>query len=369
MSKLQLVVHGRVRDESTGGPPPSHSPGMFRVPVCGIVRYYALKPNEDAQAILDTLDGAVIDKCIMQQDYIHGDGTFRLRALPIPGVVLIRLYTDFAYEKWTYDESDHIGQYSQYVPLSSRGQDDGAPHGVDAGFLTMDGTVGLTDYDSWGQGYHGYQIIHPTRDDEEVHCEFRVQPGASRPIRFVDPNGDPIHGLEVKGLVSNVRKRDGDIDPLAITIKGDQTELVAIATDTPRRIVAASKNGQFYADVQVEHGDLQPLTVQLLPTASVSGRLLHSDGSPMVGYAPMPYYLGGNGWIVGLLFTNISATDEDGRFSIPAMVPMLDASIRFRHSKDDGRPEPVRPVEFYLPRQSRVGERLDLGDLCVDESG
>jgi hypothetical protein len=149
---------------------------------------------------------------------------------------------------------------------------------------------------------------------------------------------------------------------MAVVFDGSEVEVLALEPSKPRIVTVVSTDGKFTSKTVVDADDPQPMTIQLEPAASVSGRLLEdTTGLPLAGYTPMitahPF------------FTGLLKTDTDGRFVIHHLLPTFGTSISFQ--------EPHLPsmgvgytMKVYRPAalQDLVlskDEARDLGDIRI----
>ncbi|MGH7135844.1 MAG: hypothetical protein ACREHD_08900, partial [Pirellulales bacterium] len=182
--------------------------------------------------------------------------------------------------------------------------------------------------------------------------------------RFVGPDGNAVHGVTVHGLVAPPRA-------MAVVFDGSEAEVLALEPGKPRPVIAFSNDGKYAAKTMVGADDLQPLTVPLEPTGSVSGRLLKaSTGLPLAGYSALIAYSGADN-VRPFLANEPLKTGTDGRFLIRGLMPGLGASISFQE------PLPANSwmytCEVYKPDSLRnlvlrAGEVRDVGEIRVKPS-
>jgi hypothetical protein len=110
----------------------------------------------------------------------------------------------------------------------------------------------------------------------------------------------------------------------------------------------------------VREGDeKEPVTIRLLPTAVLTGRLLEGDGQPIAGAEVYVLYA-----TVGRQFTKSQPrwepprTDKDGRFRVEGIVPGVKVDLGFlkgRHRWISQTPLDLKPLQS--------GQTRDLGDI------
>ncbi|HKB35530.1 MAG TPA: carboxypeptidase-like regulatory domain-containing protein, partial [Gemmataceae bacterium] len=104
-------------------------------------------------------------------------------------------------------------------------------------------------------------------------------------------------------------------------------------------------------------------SVRLVPAGSVAGRLVDTDGQPLVGVTVSIGYIEGTARELERQLSQgreAIRTDRDGRFRLEGVVPGLKFSLSMRHNNS------------YLVGEPRIGQKeatsgktLDLGDLRV----
>ncbi len=361
-----VIVTGRVLEAGTGRPivsaPPweCHAPGGVGELRAGRVIYFPLSTNGTLRGTPTGLyfeDPAALNVRSLTA-LIGGDGRFRIAVPPGPGVLLVQAYPGLPWgaEHFpVWKESDGLHRLFPYVPLTARTRDDGAPDGDSGSFPGLAGPIPLATF-------HAYRVIDPPVDATALDLDLTIPRAPSRLLLFVDPDGRPLRGVTVAGLLA---------PPLPMTaLDGSEAEALALDPAEPRKVIALSKDGRYYARTTVGVGDPQPRTIRLEPAGSASGRLLDaSSGRPLAGHQVRVNYLKDKNLAVGPndnaqvpRVAEPAKTDDDGRFVIPGLIPGLGVSISFQ--------EPPLAVEVYQfdPLRGLVlrdGETRDLGDIRI----
>jgi hypothetical protein len=241
-----------------------------------------------------------------------------------------------------------------YLPLKGRTPDDGAPPSVDPMSLPgFAGPISLEDR-------HAYRVIDPPADAKEITVDFAIPRAPSRLLRFVDPDGRPVRGVTVRGLL-------GSTLPSA-AIEGSEAEATGLDPAAPREVLALSVDGRFYGRATVPIDPNGPLTIRLEPAGAVAGRLVDGAGRPLVKYGVSLSYAGSG---LERDFEPRSqiprpaaqvTTDAEGRFRVPGVVPGLRGSLTFQE------PRPADPLARHEPSAARAlvvrpGETRDLGTI------
>ena len=355
-----VVVTGRVLEAGTDRPivsavPWVCGPGGVVDPQGGFVYYLPLSNNRALRGTPTGLyfeDPAALHVGPLSAQ-IGGDGRFRVAVPPGPGVLLVLAAPGlplFALEGGVWKESEGLHRLFPYAKLSARTNDDGAPDGDSRNLPGFAGPISLAKYCA-------YRVIDPPADATTLSVDLTVPRGPSRTLRFVGPDGRPVRGVTVLGLLA---------PPLPMTVlDGSEAEALALDPAEPREVIALSNDGRYSGRTTVGVTDPQPRTIRLEPAGSASGRLLDaSSGRPLAGYSARLTYLKDEDLAVDM-YNNARVprvvepvkTDDDGRFVIPGLIPGLRASISFQQ----GASQPAQVFGLVL----RAGETRDLGDLRI----
>jgi hypothetical protein len=341
-----VVVRGTVLEADTGRPivsAPYSSchvlwPGPLRT---GAVTYYPLATNN---ALRGTPAGLSFEgfPANYLSAQIDPDGRFRLAVPPGPGLLLIQSTPGLPFGVTMGEvvkESDGLHKLFPYVTVTARAVNDGAPPGVG------DSIPGFASAIPLGESYHAYRVIDPPADAKTLDVKFTVRRGASRPVRFVGPDGRPMKGVTVQGLSGAW---------LSVTLDGSEAEVIGLAPGKPREVIATSADGKLSARAVVSANDPQPKTIKLEAAGSVTGRLVDENGKPLqaiLGPAPKDIR-----WDIGMI--GETPTDADGRFRLGSLRHWQSYSVRvFRGSKIAGM--------LFEDLTIRPGEARDLGDIRI----
>ena len=199
-----VIINGRVLETGSDRPivaaprQDCHDVGPGPM-VAGYVRYYPLATNA---ALRGTPTGLIFEGLPRgSQNYylsamIDGDGKFQLAVPPGPGVLLVQAAPGMPMlaEFGTHKESDGFHRLLPYVPLKARDADDGAPAGDAHSFPGFTRPIPLENCDA-------YKVINPAAEANSLELTFNIPRGPTRNIRFVDPSGNAVAGVTVRGLV------------------------------------------------------------------------------------------------------------------------------------------------------------------------
>ena len=253
-----VVINGRVLEAGTDRPIVSaprqgcHDtvPGPL---VAGNVFYFPLATNT---ALRGAPTGLYFEGFKTGTNYyrvvpIDGDGRFRIAVPPGPGVLLVQAATGlpmFA-EVGVWKESEGYHRRFPYSTLTARNKSDGAPDGDTQSLPGFMGPIPLSDY-------HAYRVINPAAKATTMDLTISVPRAPTRTLHFVGPDGRPIRGVKVQGLLALPRT-------MTIIIEGSEAEVLALAPGEEREVIATSNDGKFTASVVVSTKDPQSLTIRL----------------------------------------------------------------------------------------------------------
>ena len=376
---FQLVrgvrVTGRVLDETTLEPPISHVTSPCGPTICGTARYYSFRPASEASDIFGSFADfdVAVDANMNLRSFIRPDGTFEFVVPPVPGVILIRLHTAWAYMPLVFDEVGdwdnrrRLQGHATYQRITRRDPNDGAQGGDCQTFDCMTGPIVLTDDDSRDScryaGVHAYRVINPGFGDVDPHYELRVSPGPIRKVIFVSSSGQRLNDVAVQGLLNMPVATGRGQAPVMIRFSGSEADVVAIDQDRVRELNAVTDDGMYYYSGEILAEDLSPCELVMHRAARASGRLLNRDGSPRDGFIPIIEYPDRPEWIFGEVLTEPASTNEHGDFEIHSIVPDTNFQIRFVDRHD---PRSSRKSSTFTFDGIRPSADVDLGCLNAE---
>ncbi|MEX0679502.1 MAG: hypothetical protein WD063_20680 [Pirellulales bacterium] len=192
--------------------------------------------------------------------------------------------------------------------------------------------------------------IRPAEDAAEIDVDFRLDPGARLKVRFVDPRGNPLTNLWIRGLWPRT--------PVYVAENaGPEAEVLALRPDEKRLLLVLDKERRLGKAVEVSLADAKDglLTITLEPCATVKARLLDQNGEPARGATVRIVPTSENDFSVDLPEV---ATDENGILN-NAAVP---SGCRYQISCSS--PE----IEYQTVAKDLAvapGETVDLGEFDV----
>ena len=154
-----------------------------------------------------------------------------------------------------------------------------------AGFGEKTGLAGTTDQLAVAVGgmalttvaqeaYQGIRLlkIDPAKPPDEQVIE--LTPAEPVRGRFVDPAGKPLAGVTVRGLHQTGDSWSEPLPDAEFTARPPHP-------DRPRRLTFRHDGRKLVGTTVVTAGSAQPAEFKLEPWASVTGRLLDTDGRPV----------------------------------------------------------------------------------------
>jgi RNA polymerase sigma factor (sigma-70 family) len=209
-------------------------------------------------------------------------------------------------------------------------------------------------------GFHVCRMVDIPTDVETFDLDLELTRGASRKGRLIDPDGKPVVGAQVYGLLAGWEVK---------TLEQAGFEVIGLEPGKPRTVSFVHKDRRLAAVVAVEPGD-SPLDVRLVPWGSAIGRAVDPDGQPLRGASVglVFYDRGGEQIPKGIGFwpsdEDLTA-DREGRFRIEGLHPDLVARVGFRQgSRPDVFLEPEKAkAEILQHLTARSGETVDLGEI------
>jgi hypothetical protein len=297
-----IPIHAKVIEKGTARP------------VEAEVRYFVLYPNDGLPR--DLLD-------VRTTLHRQSDGTYAGAALPGPGAVVVCRLP------------------KRYVPADANQKAffklDRMPNTVYGGSendLWLAGISGIAPMPMPVRQFQAVALINPEKDAAGVDLTLELDPGETKVLRFVDPEGNPLAGVKWKEA-----QEESWSDPLP----GAERSISGVGRGLTRLQMLRHEGKQVAAVVAVKPDTPTPMTVTLKPWATLSGKL--ANGDPRL-FANMVLY--------GL--QDYVSTDKDGRFTIEKLPP--DHTFEVWVGRDT-----LLLGHFTNPVTAKPGERLDLGNI------
>jgi hypothetical protein len=194
--------------------------------------------------------------------------------------------------------------------------------------------------------------VNPAKDAESMTCNLTVDPGKTLTGTVLAPDGKPLAGARPFGLLSYYN--DGYWENEAL--KTANFTAYGLKPGQPRKLMFVHE-GLKLAGYCAVHGEEQgPITVKLEPWATVTGRLVTSDGLPRTD---VDFYFGRGfkpDMALGIPPKQSYRPDKDGHFRIEGLVP----SLRYGMSASVGY---MGVGDVFRDLILKPGETKDLGDV------
>ena len=319
-----LVLQCRLTDRASGKPVRA---GVF---------YFALAENPHAKDYA-SLTSFPIE---INAAPVQADGSFRLLAIPGPGLLCASAADTDRYVRADLKDWDGLPVKVVYpMPINPT-------------------------------SYHTVVRIEPSeKDPKSLRGDIQFEAGKTLTGRIERPDGRPLPGAMAVGLspVTDVNFHVFGRGPL----KTAEFKATGLRPGRPGALVF------FHADeklgkVQALKGDeTGPLTVRMEPVSTLTGRVLGPEGRPMASVEvivslstrladyqsiPLELFVGGRG---SLRERNRSTatTDPNGAFRIQGLIPGLKYELLIREGNKD--------LYSISDLSARAGQVLDLGDLGI----
>jgi RNA polymerase sigma factor (sigma-70 family) len=319
-----VVVTGRIIDKATGKP------------VAAGLRYMPLKGN----TFYATTVGADRHHFGSQGFSTDANGRFRLVALPGPGLLFAQSNSrSESGGRYTIAKLDPADKPLAYLEQAES---------LGEAFIAADGHIESLLNQS------GYKVIDAAAGTESVTVDMQFDPGRSISGTIVGPDGEPVAGCYVVGLMAAFDPRK----PLSDTT----FKAVALDPERPRTIAASSPDRKLAGAMKVSGAETAPPVLKLQPTGAVTGCLIDADGKPVAKAQVSVFYrdnlLNALRPGSGIFDRHMAETDADGRFRAEGVVAGQRFGVGFEvkgRILDTGKT--VRELTIT------PGESKDLGDI------
>jgi hypothetical protein len=228
-------VRGRVTDKRTGKP------------VGAIVHYYCFPDNP---ALKGVRPERVMEVRAALTPQTREDGSFRVVALPGPGLIGVRSY------------HDHYTRAGMVI-------------GEEIKKRRKSGNVLFTvPGNCHPSNFHQLVEITPQAGQESITCDLELEPGRTVPGTVLDPNGKQLTGASVLGTSDTPYWRP----PLA----GADFTVEALHQGQSRQLCFVHKERGLAGSLVIGPEERGPIRVRLQPWSSFTGRVVTSSGEPFV---------------------------------------------------------------------------------------
>jgi RNA polymerase sigma factor (sigma-70 family) len=322
-----IVVTGRLIDRKTGKP------------IDGSVRFAPLPDNK----FFGTSPAYSGYSC---ERFSHSTEGGKFRVVTIPGTSLLTAQVHETGEKiGTMDINPFLSavpdpDYSAYFA-----KDDDGSYRVTAAGNSLEFLANA----------QACKVVDLKPDAKEVEIDIYLERGKTATLKVVDDAGKPLEGAVVTGLTSGWA--------MPFTLPKDTATIYALNADNPRTLFLMHAGRKLGGTLAVKGDESEPVTAKLVPLGSISGKLIDTDGSPIVGVAVTLNFPSGGG---NTLYrdANLSrapvVTDKDGVFRLDNVVPGAKFYLNMTRKQEYFIGEPKIGL-----RQVEPGKTLDLGMLTV----
>jgi RNA polymerase sigma factor (sigma-70 family) len=305
-----VVVTGRVIDKATGKG------------VRGWVQFIPLPENKYLNR-----PPYVAHKGAEFSASMRADGTFRLVALPGPGVLAVQAHTT------ALEGELRVDPYRLAHPTPAQRKR--------LRSLVLGGL------------YHVLEPVDLAEGGGPVKCELKVDPGKTLTVRVQDTEGKPLAGAVVSGATASW--------PMTFPLKEARCTVYALGPKEPRRILFYHPQRNLAGTLTVRGEDKGARVVKLRPAGAVRGRLLDLEGKPRAGVEVSLFF---NEVVANELYRHLDQrrvivhTDREGRFRLEGVVPGARFHLNLRQDRTflDTRPR-------LGDKEVEAGKALDLDDL------
>jgi hypothetical protein len=315
-----IPLRGRLTDQKTGKP-------IAKV----AIEYRPLYPNPYAK---DAARGSEVSSSAQTGP----DGGFTLAVLPGPGVIGVNAL-------------NRAGTYSTALITPKEMQEffKDSKNWADAGNSEMSLVVSAGGNTAQGivqENYNLLTLIEPAEKAGRLEYNLALPPARTLKGHVIGPDSKPLAGAIAYGL-----------SPVEVFVPQTlTTDTFTVTGLNPRRVrpllfYHKERNLGFFKEVAGDESE--PLTVQLQPCGSATGRIVDTDGQPLPEMALLFYRFG----FIGPGGAE-AKTDKEGRFHVTGLAP--GQKYRLMPAK---RPQMrVRADAFAL----KPGETKDLGDVTIE---
>ncbi len=304
------------------------------------VTYCAVQPNPNVPTMRYVYDGRPISRAAHR-----GGGVYEGFVLPGPGVVLVKTRPGSAYAPAAVDPKAFFApgrtDWTSQEQITAYGTKD-----------TISTSQGLPRQDD----YSAIVLVNPPQDSEPLELSATVVKDIPRRVTLVDPAGKPVVGVQTQGM-----GRPNTYEPL---LRTSSFSLTRLHPDRTRQIMFRHDERKLIAFLEARGGSDEPYTVTMQPWATITGRLVDSEGNPLLVWSPTSDYKGPPKlWSVfkeaeGYDHRLYVDADNQGRFRMEQLVP----GKRYETTAYCSFQEPDNQSQLD-GLVLRPGEVRDLGDV------
>jgi len=322
-----ILLRGRVVDKATGK---GVSGGIRFIPLPG--NKFAKQPGYDSYQY----------ERLMRT--VNSDGRFKFAVIPGPGVLMVQAHGG---EK--ANGGQQINPYKQ-AEFDARDREHVKITESDGGYFTaLDNSIEFLNIEQ------AVKYLDLAPDAGSAECNLFLERGQTITVKIEDSDGKPLKGTTVAGVTAGW--------PNTMPIKDATCTVFALDPKKPRRVLFHHAERRLAGTLTVRGDEKEPPAARLVPTGSVTGRVLDREGQPIVGAS---IDLSSPDRIASELYRQLGQrqkmihTDKDGRFRIEGVVPEVKFQLNIYRERTFLVGEPRIGV-----RQVKAGGTLNLGDVRV----
>jgi RNA polymerase sigma factor (sigma-70 family) len=242
------------------------------------------------------------------------DGRYRVLGMPGPGVLAVQSSDDYLLAGERDDADGAKEMYLFTIPVVS------------------------------AVSYNGFARIDPPKDADTFRRDIALKRGRTYTGTVVGPDGKPLTGVHTYGLAGWGGWQEPALETAEFTVR-------AFNPRRPRPVHFRHVEKGLVGAFEAPKDTGKPVTVRLLPGATVTGRLVDADGRPRATVELDLSIRTRSGEWGAFSLPNKIKTDRDGRFRIDALLP----GCRFELYDPQGN--------FEFGDGLRSGKTKDLGDV------
>jgi hypothetical protein len=246
---------------------------------------------------------------VQHQVQTAADGSFSFVAVPGPGLLWVTTYV----KDPIFLSADEKDRYARI-------------HGRYDESLARD-MAAVYSSSATPASYHAVVRINPKARDAEVKVgAIALEPGQTRTVNVVGPDGKPLKGVHPFGLSAVENSKfvvQGPLTTASFTARG-------LSKRTPRPLLFIHPGTRLSKLEWVQADEGKPLTVRLEPPGTVTGRVVDSTGRPLAGIWIWP-------WTPDVVLNKhipltalgvlsppgFRKTDADGKFRLEGLLPAV----------------------------------------------
>lgn len=295
-----VVVTGKLIDRETG----KGVIGSFRAAPLAGNEFYEKNPAMRAYSASRMAEGG------------GNDGSFRMLAIPGKSVILVQAHAGpnptpnsvrpFLLAK---PDPDHASLFKKI--------------GENYFIPTAGGSMENIDLNQ------ALKVIDIPADAKEFKVDLYLERGKTAMLNIIDADGKPVTQNLISGVTAGF--------PFVHRVEESTVKAFALDPSQPRQVVVLNAERKLAGTVTVSGTEKGPITVQLQPLGTITGRIVDLDDQPRVGVNVGPR---GRGQRIDDLYREAFgpksdvSTDAEGKFTLPYVLPGIDTFLGLSKGKE-----------------------------------